>query len=388
LNTNGLLDPTFKLLEPSWSTVTHDISLAPDGKILTSSELLRLNEDGTLDDGFAPPLIAADIVQLTLQSIALQTNGNILVAGNFDWVNGVRRPRIARLLPNGAFDQSFQPIIPTELDSQAIRFPSVACLQADQKILLWFSSFMPGQAGPSESMNLVRLNPDGSRDNGFNLSMRFLPSDLGVQLALQRDGRIILARNSQTNSALLRLSTSGAADPSFHPVFAATNGTTIWFNDLLVQPDDKVIVAGNFSAVDGVPRRNLARLNADGSVDLTFDPGTGADAPVKGLALNQNGDIIAVGEFSTFNSVPLPGLVRLHGSDATGVRLLGCEWRDGAFRFQVQTEAGKTYVPEFKNGSYGSEWKPMPAILGDGQTQEVRDANPDPGSRIYRLLRR
>jgi len=79
----------------------------------------------------------------------------------------------------------------------------------------------------------------------------------------------------------------------------------------IVQADGKVVIGGSFVAVRGVQRSNIARLNADGSVDMSFDPGT--DGPVMALAVG-NGVIYVGGSFQTIAGEPRAGLAAV---DAT-----------------------------------------------------------------------
>ena len=70
---------------------------------------------------------------------------------------------------------------------------------------------------------------------------------------------------------------------------------------MAVQPDGKVIIGGVFTEVDGVGYNYLARLNADGSVDTSFDIGTGANEVVNAVAVQPDGKIIVGGNFTELN---------------------------------------------------------------------------------------
>src|SRR5262245_28315265 len=77
-----------------------------------------------------------------------------------------------------------------------------------------------------------------------------------------------------------------------------------------IQPDGKVIIGGEFSAVGGTPRSHIARVNVDGSLDTTFDPG--ADGPVASLAVQADGKILAGGGFTMLGGQPRPSIGRLN----------------------------------------------------------------------------
>ena len=73
---------------------------------------------------------------------------------------------------------------------------------------------------------------------------------------------------------------------------------------MAVQPDGRIIIGGEFTHVDGVPLNHIARLNADGSLDPTFDPGAGFDGDVFSLALQPDGKVVVGGAFHSFNAIP------------------------------------------------------------------------------------
>jgi uncharacterized delta-60 repeat protein len=83
---------------------------------------------------------------------------------------------------------------------------------------------------------------------------------------------------------------------------------------LLEQPDGKILVGGEFSLADGLPRTNLARLNSDGSVDTSFDPGNGTDAWIESLAVQQDGKILIGGGFSIVDGFERAGFARLNAN--------------------------------------------------------------------------
>src|SRR5262249_40131529 len=146
---------------------------------------------------------------------------------------------------------------------------------------------------------LVRLNADGTRDLGF------APAAINNELrglAVQPDGRIVVGgRFTGVGGAgrgrVARLNADGSLDATFDPGSGANDGVRA----LVLQPDGRVLIAGQFTSVNGTPRNRIARLNADGSLDPTFDPGTGADAQVRTLALQSDGRVLAGGEFTNFN---------------------------------------------------------------------------------------
>ncbi|HOY96812.1 MAG TPA: delta-60 repeat domain-containing protein, partial [Catalimonadaceae bacterium] len=143
----------------------------------------------------------------------------------------------------------------------------------------------------------------------------FIPvnTDLSVTCtAVQADGKVIIAGNFSTaggvtRNRLARLNTNGSLDTGFDP----QGGPSSQAVDLLIQPDGKILVAGNFGLFNGFIIRQVARVNTDGSRDTTFKTGTGANLPVNSLALQPDGKILLGGNFTNFNGSACSGIIRL-----------------------------------------------------------------------------
>ena len=103
-----------------------------------------------------------------------------------------------------------------------------------------------------------------------------------------------------------------AADGSLDTSFDPGSGANSWVYELAIQPDGKILIGGNFTTYNGTGRNSIARLNADGSLDTTFDPGTGADNYVLGLAIQSDGKILIGGAFTTYNGTGRNSIARLN----------------------------------------------------------------------------
>jgi hypothetical protein len=80
-----------------------------------------------------------------------------------------------------------------------------------------------------------------------------------------------------------------------------------------LQPDGKLLIGGVFTSVNGVARGRVARLNADGSLDMGFNPGEGASEVVRWVAPQADGKVVVVGGFSRFDGKDCVRLARLRG---------------------------------------------------------------------------
>lgn len=332
-----LLNPTIAPaapgdLDPLDANVTGGRVLAttvqPDGgTILTGdftsvlgqprNNIARLNPDGTLDTVFDPNANAL------IYAVAIQPDGKILIGGTFNSLqpNGAPTPTsrnyIARLNPDGSLDTAFDPNASWWL----------YCIQPqpDGKILIGgiFASLQPnGAPSPITRNHVARLNEDGTLDLTFNPNAAGFATPWVHCIALEPDGRILLggtfttlqpngAPSPTTRNNMARLNADGTLDPSFDPNL---NGVP-WA--VVPQPDGKILIGGDFTALqpNGAPspttRNRIARLNADGSLDPGFDPNS--SRVVNCLALQTDGKILVAtnhppGPSSTFqpNGAPTP----------------------------------------------------------------------------------
>jgi len=293
-------------------------ALLPSGKILVAGVILgsggkyaiyRLNEDGTTDDSFKPMLNiqAVTATNDAIKSIGIQADGKIVVAGYFQNINGAVFKNLVRLNPDGSEDNTFNQ--GTGINTTV----NNVIIQPDQKILL---------TGPFTSFNgtsgryIVRLNPDGTMDKSFatpGTGLSYVP----LTTTLQPDGKIILAGNRYLNSfngvpknLILRLNPDGTLDTGFD--FNLVFETSSQINVCLVQPDGKIIIAGALSFGLGIQDYRTYRLNADGSVDDIF-PGLGLDGMVSSGLLQENGGIILAGRFWTYKKMTYNNIIRLIG---------------------------------------------------------------------------
>lgn len=200
-----------------------------------------------------------------------------------------------------AIDSSFD--IGTGFDQDVY---SIA-LQGDQKILVGggFNVY-----NGDSVKRIVRLNIDGSIDNTFNIGNGF---NYSVQvIKLQVDGKILVggyftAYNDSVCNRIIRLNPNGSIDTSFQTGSGFNNVVTA----LAVQADGKIIAGGNFTSYDGIGYNRLIRLNIDGSIDVGFSIGSGCENLVKCIAIQSDNKILVGGSFVYYNGSYQYSLVRL-----------------------------------------------------------------------------
>ena len=254
--------------------------------------IARLNASGALDLGFNPG--ADDYVY----ALAVQSDGKILVAGDFTELGGQPRSKIGRLNADGSLDTTFNPGADDRVYALAI--------QSDDKVLVG-GDFT--ELGGQPRSKIGRLNADGSLDMTFN------PGADGriYTLAIQSDGKILVGGNftelgGQSRSNIGRLNADGSLDTTFNP---SAGGSYDEVNALAIQADGKIVVGGLFAELGGQPRSNIGRLNADGTLDLDFDPGT--SMWVRSLVVQPDDSKILVGGmFGTLGGETRKYIGRLH----------------------------------------------------------------------------
>ena len=315
LNTDGSLDSSFNPdIEGMSGSSVYAIAVQADGQILiggcfttvngeTRNNVARLNADGSLDASF-------DIgsgVDGNVNAIATQADGKILIGGYFIEVNGVAYNSIARLNADGSFDQGFNANISEYDPVYAI------AVQADGNILI--GGYFSAVNGVTRN-RIARLDADGSLDGSFDPGSGAGSS--GVEtIALQTDGKILIGGwfsmvNGVAHNGIARLNADGSLDQSFNPDVDSS------VQAIALQADGKILIGGYFIVVNGVAHNNIARLNADGSLDTSFNTDISASNTIETITVQANGRIIIGGDFTNVNSESRKRIARLHSGDSDG----------------------------------------------------------------------
>jgi uncharacterized delta-60 repeat protein len=332
LNTDGSADPSFN----PGTGPNDDINavvVQPDGRIVIAgyfsdfngvprNGIARLNADGSVDTTFDPGTgVEKFYVYPQVHTVALHADGRIMIGGFFKNVNGVSRDGIAQLNPNGSVDLSFDPGLGLH------GYVALAAAALTNGQVLVGGIFEKVNGAPRKS--IARLNADGSVDESFSVPNSGIGGSNTLErvyaLAVQPDGRAIIGGDftivaDARRQHVARLNINGSLDETFDPGFVYLQRVSA----VALQPDGRIVIGGDFRSIDGVSRNCIARLTSDGSLDLGFDPGTGAQVPpfsssdafVHALALQPDGRIILAGLFESFDGVPRKNIARLHrGSD-------------------------------------------------------------------------
>jgi uncharacterized delta-60 repeat protein len=328
LNFNGTLDTSFLTNTGTGGTGNvNAFAVQSDGKIVvggdfsvwngaTASFIVRLNSDGTKDTTFSTNIGTGS--NSVILSLAIQSDGKILVGGALTSWNGTTVGRIVRLNSDGTLDSTFT----TNNGTGADAFVRSIAVQSDGKILVGgsFTSWNGTTVG-----YIVRLNSDGTRETAFTTNTGTGANSFISSMAIQSDGKIIVGGqfviwNGTTVGYIVRLNSDGSRDTTF-TTNTGTGASTGGVNSTAIQSDNKILVCGDYLSWNGTTVNRIVRLNSDGTRDTAFTTNTinGANLAITSVVIQPDGKILAGGSFSTFRDATESRrfLVRIGGEDAS-----------------------------------------------------------------------
>ena len=268
--------------------------------LFASAATAVFGQSPSANDGFDPNVNGA------ILSAATQRDGKILVGGAFTTVqpNGasdkIDRNYVARFNPDGSLDDSFNPNANDQVNAFAV--------QADGKVIIGglFSTLQPNNAATATTRNrLARLNADGSLDATFNPNVGGGFAPQVTSIVVQANGQIVIGGTfrsvgSVVRNYIARLNADGTLDTSYNP---SPNAAVL---SLALQGDGKVIAGGSFTSLnpeggDSTVRSRLVRLNTNGRPDSEFDPKP--DNAVNAIAVQIDGKIVIGGSFNNLQPI-------------------------------------------------------------------------------------
>ena len=315
------------------------VALQKDGKIVVAGQstvgggsfnfaVARYNTDGSLDVTFNPAGSFPGTVTTNFggsldigRAVAIQKDGKIVVAGISNAEVGTDFA-VARYNTDGSLDITFNPTgsLPGTVTTNfgGSDFGNAVALQKDGKIVVAGQSTV---GGGSFNFAVARYNTDGSLDATFNptgsppgtVTTDFGGTDIGRAVAIQKDGKIVVAGRSNTGEtndfAVARYNTDGSLDVTFNSTGSLPGTVTTDFGGddrgeaVAIQKDGKIVAAGR-----GGPSTDfaVARYNTDGSLDSTFNPTGSLPGTVTtdfggndfgfAIAMQKDGKIVVAGE--------------------------------------------------------------------------------------------
>ena len=282
--------------------IVYSIALQSDGKVLlcgvtndpnqSDMGVVRLNQDGTFDNTFdTDGKLITDFSASgdAAYAIAIQADGKIVVGGTASngLLGGSFDFAVARYLSDGSLDNTFGGNGKVVFDFQNLNDEIRELLiQPDGKIIAVGSSVSSNQ--PYAQMSIWRINPDGTTDFNFNNigTVTRLPGSqeriLGQTALLQPDGGILCIGRWQTNTVdvynlfVARLNPDGTPDVTFDGDGDAIFNLGYIDEEVYgsaLQSDGKIVLAGRFNDGQIGDDAFVARMNANGTIDNSFGSG-------------------------------------------------------------------------------------------------------------------
>jgi uncharacterized delta-60 repeat protein len=298
------------------SCVANDVQVQADGKIVVGGYqsdatgfirdfiLLRYNVDGSLDnsfdgDGKALTEFGATNASTQVSSIAIQDDEKIVAVGTF--FSGGSHAAIARYNTDGSLDNTFGIAGKDTMNLYGSIEVETVKIQDDGKIVFI--------ASVSGEIVVLRLNTDGSLDNSFDSDGKVVldPTvydDYCSDFAIQDDGKIVICGFSFSPTydiLLLRLNADGSLDASFDSdgiVVMDDQALNLQANAVEIQSDGKIVAGGWQSGNDFI----MLRYNTDGSLDPSFDTdgiltaNFGGSSDCQDIVIQNNGKIVVGGD--------------------------------------------------------------------------------------------
>jgi uncharacterized delta-60 repeat protein len=299
--------------------------------------LAAINGDGSLNTAVAQ---TGSGLHGQVDNVLYDSVGRIVVAFWSTLYNTTTENYVARLNSNGTLDPTFNPVGTGLNAGQTF----TSALDSSGRIVLGgqFTSYN----GTSEPY-VARINTDGSLDSTFNPVGTGLNNYL-QSLAIDSTGRIIVggrftSYNGTSAPYLARLNTDGSLDSTFSQM---GTGLSSYVTSLLITPSGQIIIGGAFANYNGTTLNNIARINSDGSLDSTFNPGTGFNSLVNNVAIDASGRVLVGGLFTFFNGTSTPYIARLNtnGTLDTTFATTGSGFSNQVATIQVDAYTGKIWV--------------------------------------------
>ena len=299
LNPDATLDPTFVVNGGLNNSGVHETWVQPDGKIVfvgsfdsydgnMRNGMLRLNGDGSLDAGFNP--LTNGGTENEVFDLSPNPDGSMYVVGDIANAN-----KVIRITSGGAIDPTFDTGSAETSGGQRIY---AVLAQPDGKVLIGggFDGIRVNGTMLYIRYRLFRFNSNGSVDGGFigQAGSSFSSGDVR-KFALQ-NGKILVGGdfpqlNGVFRGGIGRLNLDSSLDQTFLGFLAALTNV----NTFHIFPDGEILIAGGFHGLGNSFRKYVAKLNADGSLDNSFQIDPAVDHDIFTVTAQPDGKLLLGG---------------------------------------------------------------------------------------------
>lgn len=273
--------------------------------------IARVTTAGALDAAFTPGtgVVRADATAGTVTQVVYIPGApaKVLIAGTFATYNGSARAGIARIGTNGAVDATFT-------TGAGIGGATINSLAYDSGTGAIFAGGSFKAYGTASANGAVKLQSTGARDAAFDTRAGFDsgPTTLSIDTSTGKvyAGGGFSVFQEYARAGIARLNTDGTLDTGFNPGTGFNGGV----NAVKFDPvSGLVYVGGAFTSFNGTGRNRIARLNLDGTLDTTFNPGSGFNGDVNSLDVDPvSGQVYAGGSFSSYAGTSRDSVARLN----------------------------------------------------------------------------
>lgn len=282
--------------------------------------IVRIDKNGFLDTSFKP---VTSSICLFLSGNTSYYTTNVFADDSFI-AGGVvgNIPFLVKYIYNGTtyvIDTAFNTMFGPTAASSVIK---CSAIQSDGKILVG-GNFNTLNGNPLA--NFGRLNADGTPDTAFNANLGTGFGNTVNTVKIQADGKIVVGGDFTTldgnaRTYIVRLNSDGTEDVAFYTNLGTGFDSAVY--TVAVQADGKILVGGDFGDLNGNTRNNLVRLNPDGTEDAAFytNMGTAFTGQVYSIMVHSNGGIVVGGLFTSFNGNTCSCIVKL---DSSGIEDAG-----------------------------------------------------------------
>lgn len=311
----------------------YDVAIQPDGKLIILGDfagfngngcrgIVRLNADGTEDTAFTANCGTGMGTGATgLPRVKLLSTGDIIVVcSNVGTFDGTSFGGILKLSSAGVFDTAFNTAIGTGFTSSLY---GLAIIASDDIIVLGRQSAFNGS--PS-APGITKLSSAGVLDTTFDTNL-----GTGINLGTgtsayscveQTDNKLVISGdfvdfNGNTRNRVFRLNSDGTEDAAYYTALGTAFGGIVRAS--AIQSDDSVVFVGSFTSFNGNTRYRVIRVDSAGVEDTTFYGNLGSAIDTVGeiawgVAVQSDGKIVIVGDFTAFNANSRVFIFRLNSS--------------------------------------------------------------------------
>ena len=426
LNANGSFDNSFNF-GSGFDAAVNSVAIDSYGKILVGGaftayngsttqygRIIRLNDNGSVDVNFNGATGAVGFNGTVNSIVVLPLSGKVIVGGNFSSYNSISTGRIAALNNDGSMDSTFQTGLGFDNSVNLI----TPLVNQQLAILGTFTKYGSSsnagvsiiqESDPGASQHQIIVNIIGGGNGTITSSDQSINCGGGNNSCIAtiiNNGSITLTATPDSNSGFIQwtdlctnttgntctisnITKSGSVathfnntgfalaqqiNPYFNPAFSLDSNANA-ISQVLIDGSSSVLV-GSFTSYNGYPSPGIVKLSANGSVDTSFNVGTGIPYGANSIVKDVNGNYLVAGTFSTYNGVTTGSLIRILPNGALDTNFnLGGVGASGNIYSLLIAPNGKIYFAGTVNSYNGIPVSGIVSLNSDGSLNTTFTGN-------------